>query len=216
MSERKLAVFDVDGTIRPGSIVDDAFWQLTERGIFQPSEETVRTLQTLKDSGSHDYIMTLVHAYVDAKKGVSIDEIRKFARSFAKDSVPLLDPEIMARIDAHKANGDLLAMISGSPGVYIRALAKELEFDAASGSRYYRSGRIYHTQRAAEDRGSMDLKPIIALKMALSLGASGICAAYGDTMGDVKVLELAENPVAVHPDYTLREVAESRSWEIIG
>lgn len=215
MSERKLAVFDVDGTIRPGSLVEDAFWQLTEHGLFTPGEETIKKLQILRQQGSDDYISALVGAYVEAKKGKSVGEIKRFANRLTTESAALLDPQIVERIEQHRLSGDALAMISGSPQVYIEALATQLGFDAASGSRFYHNGHVYHTQREAEDRGTRELKPQIALKIAASLGTTGVIAAYGDTMSDADMLALAEHPVAVHPTPDLRTYAFERGWEII-
>lgn len=215
MTERKLAVFDVDGTIRPGSLVEDAFWQLTESGLLTPSKETIEQLISLRDLKDHGYIWALVEAYAEAKKGVKVADIRRFAKQMAQDSIATLYPEVMARIEQHKQAGDLLAMISGSPQVHVEALAAQLGFNAASGSRFYHNGHRYHSQRIAEDRGTREQKPIIAQNIANRLGATGIVAAYGDTMTDVDMLELAEHPVAVHPTAELRTHAITHGWEVI-
>jgi phosphoserine phosphatase len=42
-----------------------------------------------------------------------------------------------------------------------------------------------------------------------------IYAAYGDTFPDVPMLEMSENPVAVHPDKELRQAAIERGWRIL-
>ena len=38
---------------------------------------------------------------------------------------------------------------------------------------------------------------------------------YSDSINDRALLELVENPVAVHPDEELKKIAESRGWKII-
>ncbi|MCX8088464.1 MAG: haloacid dehalogenase-like hydrolase, partial [Meiothermus ruber] len=40
--------------------------------------------------------------------------------------------------------------------------------------------------------------------------------AYGDSLPDVPMLELAEEPVAVYPEPKLRELALQRNWRVIG
>jgi len=215
MTERRLAVFDVDGTIRPGSIVEDAFWELTEIGLFTPDADTTDSLLRRRAERAPDYIYEIVKAYVEAIKGVRVTDIQKFATKFAKESLPELYPEVLEQIELHRGNGDLLGMISGSPDVFIKALAKELGFNASSGSRFYRTARAYHTARLPQDRGTNEVKPIIAQRMALRLGASGICAAYGDSLSDLAMLEIAEHPVAVHPNHELRDIAQNRAWKII-
>ncbi|MCP4416283.1 MAG: HAD-IB family phosphatase [Chloroflexi bacterium] len=42
-----------------------------------------------------------------------------------------------------------------------------------------------------------------------------LVAAYGDTVRDIPMLQLAETAVAVHPDEKLRQVAELRNWRIL-
>jgi len=41
-------------------------------------------------------------------------------------------------------------------------------------------------------------------------------AAYGDSLSDLPMLELAEHPVVVYPEPRLRELAAQRNWRIIG
>ncbi|WP_299425759.1 haloacid dehalogenase-like hydrolase [uncultured Meiothermus sp.] len=41
-------------------------------------------------------------------------------------------------------------------------------------------------------------------------------AAYGDTLPDLPMLELAQSPVAVYPDARLRQLAVERNWRVIG
>ena len=42
-----------------------------------------------------------------------------------------------------------------------------------------------------------------------------IVAAYGDTLSDLPMMEMSEQPVAVYPDAKLRRVAEERGWRIV-
>jgi phosphoserine phosphatase len=42
-----------------------------------------------------------------------------------------------------------------------------------------------------------------------------IIAAYGDTLSDLPMLEMSENPIAIYPDAGLRKLAESRGWQMI-
>jgi len=42
-----------------------------------------------------------------------------------------------------------------------------------------------------------------------------ILAAYGDTISDAPMLEISQEPVAVHPDDGLRQIAQTRGWRII-
>lgn len=45
--------------------------------------------------------------------------------------------------------------------------------------------------------------------------SGNILAAYGDTISDLPMLELAQEPIAVYPDKQLRKIAVDRNWRII-
>jgi len=42
-----------------------------------------------------------------------------------------------------------------------------------------------------------------------------IVAAYGDTLSDLPMLEMSEQPVAVYPDKKLLRVAVERGWGVM-
>jgi phosphoserine phosphatase len=48
------------------------------------------------------------------------------------------------------------------------------------------------------------------------LGGNTLHVAYGDTLPDQPMLELAQNPVAVYPEASLRQLAVARNWRVIG
>ena len=52
-------------------------------------------------------------------------------------------------------------------------------------------------------------------KVARLQQAGRLVAAYGDTLRDIPMLELAETAVAVHPDAILQETAVQRGWRIL-
>jgi phosphoserine phosphatase len=55
-----------------------------------------------------------------------------------------------------------------------------------------------------------------AHQLAQFLGGNTLHAAYGDTLPDQAMLELAQNPVAVYPEASLRQLAVARNWRVIG
>ena len=46
-------------------------------------------------------------------------------------------------------------------------------------------------------------------------GGAGVAVAYGDSLADVPLLEMAAEPVAVAPDADLRPLAVARGWRIL-
>ncbi len=52
-------------------------------------------------------------------------------------------------------------------------------------------------------------------KAVLGGGGAALAAAYGDSLADVPLLEMAAEPVAVAPDPELRALAVARGWRIL-
>jgi phosphoserine phosphatase len=46
-------------------------------------------------------------------------------------------------------------------------------------------------------------------------GETHILSAYGDTISDLPMMELSRSPVAVYPNSALKQIAESRGWQVI-
>lgn len=216
MTEPKFAAFDVDGTLLPGSISERAFWHLQQTGIFNVDDAELARLEELRSgidlSVYHDTRDTL---YNLAIRGVRVAAVRREAEQVVESVMPDIYPEMLEEIGNLKDQGYKLGLISGTPDVYVQALKHRLGFDAATGTRYFHNRFVYHA-RPSESRA--EAKHGIAISMAESLGCRGvIAAAFGDTMNDRSMLELAELPTAVNPDDGLRKIAKDdpNRWRII-
>lgn len=93
------------------------------------------------------------------------------------------------------------ARLPGGPAGPVAGLGTPLEM---------RDGRT--TGRTAGPIGTGEVKA--ARVRAFAAGAR-VAAAYGDSLADVPLLELAERAVAVAPDGELRPVALARGWRIV-
>jgi HAD superfamily phosphoserine phosphatase-like hydrolase len=211
-----LHIFDADGTLLAGSIVERAYWELIERGVFEPSEQTIAQLHGLRDNhGSWEYIGPLIKSYIDQKREKPVRDIARIAEELAEIDQGSIFPEMKKEIEKRKAeDGAVLAIISGSPDVFVRALAKRLGFDFATGSKFYKKGRIYHPYKTHEGRDKN--KHLYAKSMIRRLGSGAfIAGAYGDSMGDLTLLAHATEPCAVNPITELRTIALERDWRIL-
>lgn len=94
-----------------------------------------------------------------------------------------------------------LARLPGGPAGPVAGLGTPLEM---------RDGRI--TGRAAGPIGTGALK---AARVRDFAAGARVVAAYGDSLADVPLLELADEAVAVAPDEELRPVALARGWRIL-
>jgi HAD superfamily hydrolase (TIGR01490 family) len=152
---------------------------------------------------------------VAALAGVPEADIAARTRAFWEEEVRhQLRPGARAAVEAHRARGDHLVLLTSS-SPYLSAPAAEAfalhevrcnrfpvedgRFTGATAEPLcYGIGKVHHAEGVAAARG---------LRLA-------DCAFYTDSWTDVALLEQVGRPVAVHPDLRLRRHARQRGWEI--
>ena len=117
--------------------------------------------------------------------------------------------DMIERINVHVQQGDQVYIATGmwqptvahfAAHIGAKGLGTEIKFE---NGRMTLSEPIAHGQDKAE-------------KIKKRLRVERIDVAYGDTSADIPMLEMADHPVAVYPDDTLKAVAQERGWEIFG
>jgi HAD superfamily hydrolase (TIGR01490 family) len=120
-----------------------------------------------------------------------------------------------AAVERHRAQGDILAIVTGASPYAARPLARclgienvvssELELDA--------SGRF--TGRVVLPLCYGEGKVLRAERLAQSMGFRLEDASfYSDSLTDLPLLERVKEPIAVNPDSRLARVAKKRRWRI--
>lgn len=202
------AFFDIDGTIYRNALVTEHFKKLIKYDLLAESEYETKVKKAFKSwderRGNYDtYLEDLADTYVEALKGLPI----KYNDFVADQVVELKGNRVYTytreMIKWHKSQGHLVIFISGSPDFLVSRMAKKWEADDYCGS-------IYHTHPNGTLTG--DVSPMwdsrnkmIALqkfctKYGINLQES---YAYGDTHGDLTMLELVGHPRAINPSREL-------------
>lgn len=127
---------------------------------------------------------------------------------------PIIYAEAMDLIDAHRAAGRRVVIVSASPSELVEPLARHLGVDDSIASeaavdeegRY--TGEIAFFASGKEKVGAVRA---YAAREGLDLSRS---FAYSDAFSDVPLLEIVGHPVAVNPDRALAKVAAERGWEV--
>jgi len=118
-------------------------------------------------------------------------------------------------VQAHKASGDIIAIVTGATPYAARPLGKRLgiEHVVASELEVGDDGRF--TGRARKPfcygEGKVSLSVALAKKIGFSLEDATF---YTDSLTDLPLLERVKDPVVVNPDPRLRRVAKRRGWRI--
>jgi HAD superfamily hydrolase (TIGR01490 family) len=118
-------------------------------------------------------------------------------------------------VEAHRARGDLLAIVTGASQYTSRPLARLLRIE-----------HLVSSELELDGRGRFTGKPVAPLcfgagkvaRAARFADAQGFrledATFYSDSLTDLPLLELVKEPIVVNPDARLARVAQRRGWPI--
>ena len=222
---RKAAFFDVDGTLSSANVwrsimnyfqsrnqrrfTHAAFWTY-HAPLFVLMKIGILSQTAFRKPWAAHLAWYFKNMKVDSADNVwdriVNDEMQSLWRS---DSL-----ELLAK---HKEDGDLIVLVSAGPTPLEEKIAKKLGADFAVGTDFeIRDGR--YTGRHAGMVCIGDAKATLAKEIIRELGIEVDFAAsfsYADSSGDVAMLEMVGNPVALHPDEQLLPIAIKRGWNIL-
>ncbi|MGJ7457970.1 HAD family hydrolase [Halomonas sp. MA07-2] len=212
-----LAIFDLDNTLL--SIDSDHAWGefLLEQGAVDPVAYRDANDRFLADyeAGTLD-----IHAFLEvALKPLAENSPEQLAAWHQQFMASKIEPHILPRgeelVARHRSRGDTLLIITATNRFITGPIAERLGIDEliavepeVVNGRY--TGRVTGTPSYREGK-VVRLEAWLADK-ELSLDEAWF---YSDSHNDLALLERVDHPVAVDPDPTLREVAETRDWRII-
>lgn len=114
---------------------------------------------------------------------------------------------VVEELEAHVANGRRVIIVSGMFEPILQQFAQMLQVESMGTPVAFEDGRF-----TGEIIGQLNVGQA---KVARLQQVGRLVTAYGDTVRDIPMLELAETAVAVHPDPKLRQAAEQRNWRIL-
>jgi HAD superfamily hydrolase (TIGR01490 family) len=152
-------------------------------------------------------------------RGFTIEEGEELFRWVTEERVkPKLRTDVLEILRDHQAQGHVVALVSGSPQQLLDAVALSLGIEHALGtSLEVKDGRYTGSMTGplSMNEGKVAAVEDWARQQHLDIDW-GQSFAYGDSRGDVPLLEKVGHPVAVYPDEPLKAVAEERGWQILG
>lgn len=121
--------------------------------------------------------------------GMSEAQVRRRGEVFAREVIPgLLRPEAMERIEWHRAQGDLIVVVSGSMDCYLAPFCRDHGLDLVCNRPAARGGRLTGLLAARDCAGR---GKVARLGERYELSRYRVIYAYGDTPEDDAMLELA-------------------------
>lgn len=216
---KKIAIFDIDGTIFRKNLHFELINELVWMKVFPHSaRKKLVSLYTdwLERKGTYEtYRLELVDLYAKHIKGCSVSDIETASHgvvSFHKDRTYAFAEEIMEKL---KKEDYKIIAISGSPIEIVKEFNRQhLGFDEAFGTVYeFSEEGIYTGEEVSapvHDKGSAMREYLDSNGYALE-GSYGV----GDTESDASFLRMVENPIAFNPNSNLKEIAEKNGWRVV-
>ncbi|MHB8652052.1 MAG: HAD family hydrolase [Minisyncoccota bacterium] len=216
---RKVAVFDIDGTIFRSSLTIELVEQLIVRGVFPPDarEEFEHDHKRWIDrEGEYQaYIEAVVATFMRYLKGVHYGDFKDAAEeviAIQQNHVYRYTRDLIKTLNTDEY---YLLAISHSPKAILEVFCKAYGFDKVY-------GKIYETGETGRFTGIILEEHLIANKAnilkrviekeGLTLeGSFGV----GDTETDISMLELVENPICFNPNGKLYRYAKLNAWKVV-
>ncbi len=217
--QKKLAVFDIDGTIFRSSLLIKLVEELIRRGDFPVEAHAVykkyEDAWTERRGSYDDYIDKVIATFKIHLKGLPYSALSEASKSVSKKQKQIRYIYTSKLMKDLKREGYFLLAVSQSPWAVLEDFCKELGFDKVYG-RFYEQGP--NDRLTGEVRGEdliSDKSAIVkraVKKHNLTLRDS---VGVGDTDGDIPMLSIVENPICFNPNKKLAKVARANSWKII-
>ena len=207
----RAAFFDLDKTVIAKASIP-AFGRHLYRGGLINRRLVARALVTqiiyLHLGASEQKLDRIRESMLMLTKGWEHDQIKEIVREALEETVePIIYAEALDLIEAHRAAGYKVYLVSASPEVIVAPLAEHLGVDGAIASRPVvdEDGR-YTGEMEFYAYGPFKAEAIqeLARQEGLDLSES---SAYSDSYTDLPMLEAVGHPVVVNPDRVLAKVA---------
>ena len=219
VNKRKVAIFDVDGTIFRSSLVIHLTEALIGAELFPSAvrqEYSKHERDWLARNGAYeDYINALVATFMANIKGVAYADFARITEEVVDRERTKLYKFTRDLVAELKGEGYFLLAVSHSPKHALDVFLAELGFDKVYG-RVYEVGPENRLTGVVTDLHLIENKANIVRraidKNNLTLEGS---IAVGDTEGDISMLELVERPIAFNPNAKLYKHAKRMGWEIV-
>jgi HAD superfamily hydrolase (TIGR01490 family) len=204
MTKNIAAFFDIDGTFYRDSLLIEHFKRLIKYEIISPSVWHDHAKNTFQDwdkrQGNYDvYLLDVSKLYVEHLTNISKEDIEFIAKQVIRLKADRVYKYTRQRIQWHLENGHKVIFISGSPDFLVSKMAEKYNATDYCGSTYHIDDKGLFTGEVQPMWDSVNKEKTIkamAEKHNIDLAES---YAYGDTNGDLTMLQNVGYPIAINP-----------------
>jgi HAD superfamily hydrolase (TIGR01490 family) len=216
---KSAAFYDLEGTLVSTNLVHTlAFYSRRQQGLWNTFKKSAATLVKLPAFGVTDLYSRNVfnEFFFQSYKGESQDRLRFFSEELFEEVLkPAIYPGTMELIAQGKKLGQRQIVITGALDFTIDRLMDYLGIDEYKANRLefvngYATGRILPPVMASATKAKWMRE--YAEREGISLSES---YAYSDSISDLPMLSIVGHPVAINPDFRLKQTAIQHDWAIL-
>jgi len=218
-TQKKVAVFDVDGTIFRSSLLIQLVNRLIEDGTFPKGARAVYGREYEKwmnrEGGYQEYIQAVVHAFNKYLKGVHYGAFADAAEEVVEEQWRRVYRYTRDLISELKEKDYYILAVSHSPKTVLDKFCPRMGFDKAYGIVYEIGPQELFTGRMLEEHLILNKASILKRaveKESLTLERS---IGVGDTESDIPFLELVAQPICFNPNMNLYRYAKRMKWKVV-
>jgi len=213
------AFYDLEGTLVSTNLVHTlAFYARRQQGLWKTVKKSASTLAKLPAFGITDlYSRNVFNEYFfQSYEGESQDRLRYFSDELFEDVLkPAIFDGTKELIAQSKKIGQKQIVITGALDFTIEKLMDYLGIDEYKANQMefvngYSTGRILPPIMASATKAKWMRE--YAEKNHINLSES---YAYSDSISDLPMLSIVGHPVAVNPDFRLKQTAIQHDWAIL-
>ncbi len=212
----RVAVFDVDRTLLPGSSLVALGRALAGRKLLSRRRLLMglaRDASFRRRGATDQEAERLCTAALRQVAGVESQVLLSLVDEVADDLSKEIRPGMRLVLQRHLEAGDFVVLLSASPQELVEGLATRVRAHRAIGTR----ACVIDGRYTGELLGAFCYGPGKLTRIHEDLGPDALrgAIAYADSASDLPVLEACEEPVAVNPDRQLLGVARERRWPVV-
>lgn len=220
MSEkRKVAIFDVDGTIFRSSLLIQVVNQLIKDGAFPKNAEDVYERHYQKwldrEGDYEEYIASVVQAFRAHLKGMHYSALANAAEEVVESQWKRTYRYTRDLLPRLKEKGYFLLAVSHSPKTILDKYCPKLGFDKAYGIVYEIGPQEMFTGGVVDEHLIYNKANIVKRALEKENLTLSHSIGVGDTETDIPFLEMVAKPLCFNPNMKLYKYAKRMKWKVV-
>lgn len=217
---RKVAFFDIDGTVFRSSLLIELVDELVREDVFPDSAKEhyqAAKLAWQSREGSYEaYIKKVIESYLKHIKGVHYGTFADVGHEVVKKQQKYVYRYTRDLIESLKDDLYFVVAISQSPKTILDDFCREYGFDKVYGRMYEIGPEDRFTGNVIEEHLIENKSNIVSRVFEQNDFLTKVGSiAVGDTESDVTLLSSVEKPICFNPNQALFEHAKRHGWPIV-